>query len=94
MASDAYLPRSHEEVSGLVSPKVDAALESEKWYTIRWWNRHEKISYVPRSGAGRPREKTRYLPRDESEWIAVPPPRAPAAGPGSSEARCAARAAS
>ena len=75
VASDAYLPRSHEEVSDLVSPKVAAGLDPGKEYAISWWNRNErKTTYVPRSEAGRPRKRTKYLPRDESEWIAVPIP--------------------
>ena len=73
--SDAYLPRSCEEVSKMVSPKVAAALDPDEEYGIRWWNRHErKTSYVPRSEAGRSRKKTKYLPREEGEWVAVPVP--------------------
>jgi Recombinase len=63
--SDTYLPHSFEEVCALVPPAVAAALDPEKSYGIRWWNRHErKTSYVPRDGAGRSGKKTKYLPRE------------------------------
>ncbi len=72
--SDAYLPHSYEEVCELVSPQAAAALEPDKEYGIRWWNRHEKkTSYVPKPG-GRSRKKTVYIPRPRDEWIAVPVP--------------------
>ncbi len=73
--SDVYVPHTFEEVRDLVSPAVAAGLKPEEEYGIRWWNRHEKkTSYVPE---GRSRKKTRYLPRDKNEWIAVPVPSSP-----------------
>jgi site-specific DNA recombinase len=73
--SDVYLPHSHEEIRVLVSAAVAAGLDPAKSYGVRWWNRHEKkTSYVP---DGRSRKKTRYLPRDKEEWIAVPVPSSP-----------------
>lgn len=73
--SDTYLPHSYDEVCALVLPAVAVALDPEKHYGIRWWNRHErKTSYVPRDGTRRSGKKTKYLPRDEAEWVAVPVP--------------------
>ena len=73
--SDLYLPHTCEEIRSLVSSSVAAGLEDGENYGVRWWNRHEKkTSYVP---DGRSRKKTRYLPRDREEWIAVPVPSSP-----------------
>jgi site-specific DNA recombinase len=73
--SDTYKPHAYKEVCALVLPAVAATLNPEQNYGIRWWNRHErKTSYVPGGGAGRSGKKTKYLPRDETEWIAVPIP--------------------
>lgn len=73
--SDVYLPHSCEEVRALVSPGVAAELEPGENYGVRWWNRHEKkTSYVP---DGPSRKRTRYLPRNKDEWIAVPVPSSP-----------------
>jgi site-specific DNA recombinase len=40
--SDTYLPHSHEEIAGLVSPEVAATLDPGSSYGIRWWNRSDQ----------------------------------------------------
>ena len=79
--SDTYLPRSHEEIAGLVSPEVAAALDPDSSYGIRWWNRSDQkgrqISEPDGRGGRRYRRKTSYALRNPEEWVAVPVPTSP-----------------
>ncbi len=68
--SDAYLPRSYDEVRELVSPVVAATLEPDKEYGIRWWNRYARrsrqVSEPARDGSRRYRRKVALSERDRA----------------------------
>jgi len=76
--SDTYKPHTYEETLELVPEQVAPALEKEKAYGIRWWNRSSQkkrqVSEPTRDGQRHYRQKVAYTPRHREEWIATPVP--------------------
>jgi len=76
--NDLYLPHTYEETLELVSSAVAAALNPNKEYGIRWWNRvsqkRRQVSEAGGNGQRRYRRRITTTKRDREEWIAVPVP--------------------
>jgi site-specific DNA recombinase len=78
--SDTYKPHTYEETLALVAGAVATALDPNKEYGIRWWNRSSQKSHQVSeaahdgSGARRYRRKVSYASRSREEWIATPVP--------------------
>jgi len=76
--NDIYKPHTYEETVELVPKEVTAALNPNRDYGIRWWNRSSQkmrqISEPGEDGRRRYRQKASYTSRDREEWIAVPVP--------------------
>jgi hypothetical protein len=76
--NDVYLPYTHDEIGGLVSPEVAARLEPAQSYALWWFGRHEvtvKTISKPDGNGGKryaKREIRRARPREQQ--IAVPVP--------------------
>jgi site-specific DNA recombinase len=74
---DVYRPHGFDEVAGLVTSEVAAALDPGECYGVWWYNRQRvKWSQVSEAGPeGRTyRRRGEYSIKDKSEWIAVPVP--------------------
>jgi site-specific DNA recombinase len=76
--NDLYLPHTFEETLEQVSPAVAAALDPNKEYGIRRWNRvsqkRRQVSEADGNGQRRYRKRITTTKRDREEWIAVPVP--------------------
>jgi site-specific DNA recombinase len=76
--SDTYKPHTCEEALELVPPAAAAALDPDKEYGIRWWNRSSQksrqVSEPGRDGQRRYRRKVAYTPRAQEEWIGATVP--------------------
>jgi site-specific DNA recombinase len=76
--NDLYLPHTYEETLELVLPAVAAALDPNKEYGIRWWNRvsqkRRQVSEAGGNGQRRYRKRITTTKRNREEWIAVPVP--------------------
>jgi site-specific DNA recombinase len=76
--SDIYKPHTYKETLELVPAQVANALEKEKAYGIRWWNRFSRksrqVSEPTQDGRRHYRRKVVCAPRSRDEWIAVPVP--------------------
>jgi site-specific DNA recombinase len=74
---DSYKPHSFEELKGLISPEVISNLDEDKSYGVYYFNRervltHQVAEETPRGR--RYKKRTKRVPKDRSEWIAIPVP--------------------
>jgi site-specific DNA recombinase len=76
--NDVYLPRTYEEIAGLVAPETLARLDPSKEYGVQWYNRQrvsvETVSEPDGKGGRRYRKRRTSVWRPRDEWVAVPVP--------------------
>jgi hypothetical protein len=71
-----YKPLTHSEVSasGLVSPEVASALDSEEVYGLWTWGKNRQRKWRDRGEDGAGRDRYRKAPRPKEDWLGVPVP--------------------
>ncbi len=74
---DSYKPHAFEELRDVVSPDVLSRLDETESYGLYYYNREKVVTQQVTQETPRGRiykKKTKRVPKDRSEWIAVPVP--------------------
>jgi site-specific DNA recombinase len=74
---DSYKPHFFEELQSIISPEVLSALDEDKSYGLYYYNRERVLTQqvAEETPQGRRyKKKTKRIPKDRSEWIAIPVP--------------------